>query len=389
MPEIKNIRFDDNLLDQNAVEVVKTIHKAGYEVYLVGGCVRDLLLGLKPKDFDVVTDARPEKLRRLFKKSRLIGRRFRLVHVIFYGKTARDNSFIEVATFRGDEDKISTNGTIIRDNNYGTITEDAHRRDFNINALYYDVNKHQIIDYVGGLQGVKSRQIATIGKSSERFRQDPVRMIRAVRFAVKLGTTLSVEIQQAIQKQAPLLANVSRSRLYDECLKLFHNEGSFEIYQMLEKYGLLRQLFSQTKTDDFVKSALLNTADRVKKSMSITPAFIFAVFLWNAQNHTLKQLKNTKKHKNLITQEASQSVITEQIKQLSIPKWQTAKIQDIWWMQDELEHCSGKKIAVLLGHKNFRLAFDFLLLRAKTINPELQKVAKFWTKIQTQGGKNG
>ena len=376
-PIRQSIKFDKKLLDKDALKVVNTIHKAGFEVYLVGGCVRDLLLGLEPKDFDIATNAKPEQVHKLFKRSRLIGRRFRLVHVMFSAR-----KFIEVATFRSGQVQTAKSGVIVRDNCYGNLEDDVVRRDFNINALYYDIHKHEVIGYVGGLKDLEAREIHIIGEAKLRFSEDPVRMIRAVRFGEKLGAELSDEVKNCILDQAPLLSNISPARLYEECIKLFHNEYSFEVYEQLEKYGLLKHLFKQTHKNDFIKKALLNTAARIKQNKPVTPVFLFAVFLWQAQNERFVMIKKKQRSFYLAMTQASEEVIINQIKQVSLPKWLTARIKDIWIMQSKLEKMHPKKVDDLLQNPRFRMAYDFLLLRSQSINPELEDVAKFWTKAQ-------
>ena len=376
-PIRQSIKFDKKLLDKDALKVVNTIHKAGFEVYLVGGCVRDLLLGLEPKDFDIATNAKPEQVHKLFKRSRLIGRRFRLVHVMFSAR-----KFIEVATFRSGQVQTAKSGVIVRDNCYGNLEDDVVRRDFNINALYYDIHKHEVIDYVGGLKDLEAREIHIIGEAKLRFSEDPVRMIRAVRFGEKLGAELSDEVKNCILDQAPLLSNISPARLYEECIKLFHNEYSFEVYEQLEKYGLLKHLFKQTHKNDFIKKALLNTTARIKQNKPVTPVFLFAVFLWQAQNERFIMIKKKQRSFYLAMTQASEEVIINQIKQVSLPKWLTARIKDIWIMQSKLEKMHPKKVDDLLQNPRFRMAYDFLLLRSQSINPELEDVAKFWTKAQ-------
>ncbi|HAU20314.1 MAG TPA: polynucleotide adenylyltransferase PcnB, partial [Gammaproteobacteria bacterium] len=208
------------------------------------------------------------------------------------------------------------------------------------------------------------------------------RMIRAVRFGEKLGAELSDEVKNCILDQAPLLSNISPARLYEECIKLFHNEYSFEVYEQLEKYGLLKHLFKQTHKNDFIKKALLNTAARIKQNKPVTPAFLFAVFLWQAQNERFVMIKKKQRSFYLAMTQASEEVIINQIKQVSLPKWLTARIKDIWIMQSKLEKMHPKKVDDLLQNPRFRMAYDFLLLRSQSINPELEDVAKFWTKAQ-------
>jgi poly(A) polymerase len=376
-PIRKKVSFDKKLIDRDALKVVQTISKAGFEAYLVGGCVRDLLLGHKPKDFDIATNAKPEQVNKLFKRSRLIGRRFRLVHVMFSAR-----KFLEVATFRSGQVKTAKSGVIVRDNCYGNIEEDVVRRDFRINALYYDVRSEEVIDYIGGLEDIDAGQIHIIGEPLVRFEEDPVRMIRAVRFQTKLDFELSDEIKKAIHKQAPLLSNISPARLYEECIKLFHNEYGFKVYERLEKYDLLRHLFKQTRKNDFIKIALNNTSNRIKRNKPVTPAFLFAVFLWQAQNERYQIIKQKQKSVYLSMSQASEEVIINQIKQVSLPRWLTARIKETWMMQNRLERMQPKKMDDILSSKGFRMAYDFLVLRSQSINPELKSVADFWTKAQ-------
>ena len=376
-PVQKHIKFNKKYIDKDALNVVKTIHKAGYEAYFVGGCVRDLLLGLEPKDFDIATSARPEQINKLFSRSRLIGRRFLIVHVVFSAR-----KFIEVATFRSGKVTTDKSGTVVRDNSYGSIEDDVFRRDFNINALYYDVINSKVIDYVGGLDDLSKREIHMIGKPSERFQQDPVRMIRAVRFEVKLKASLSEDILKAIRIQANLLENVSPARLYEECIKLFHNERSLDVFDNLEKYGLMPHLFNQTKKTEFIEKALLNTSIRIKNNRPVTPAFLFAVFLWQAQNERYELIKKNIKSNYIAMTQASEEVILEQIKQTSLPRWLTSRVKDIWILQTKLERRQPKKVKQLLLNPRFRIAYDFLLLRSQSTNPELIKIAEFWTKKQ-------
>ncbi len=376
-PVQKYIKFNKKYIDKDALNVVKTIHKAGYEAYFVGGCVRDLLLGLEPKDFDIATSARPEQINKLFSRSRLIGRRFLIVHVVFSAR-----KFIEVATFRSGKVTTDKSGTVVRDNSYGSIEDDVFRRDFNINALYYDVINSTVIDYVGGLDDLSEREIHMIGKPSERFQQDPVRMIRAVRFEVKLKASLSEDILKAIRIQANLLENVSPARLYEECIKLFHNERSLDVFDNLEKYGLMPHLFNQTKKTEFIEKALLNTSIRIKNNRPVTPAFLFAVFLWQAQNERYELIKKNIKSNYIAMTQASEEVILEQIKQTSLPRWLTSRVKDIWILQTKLERRQPKKVKQLLLNPRFRIAYDFLLLRSQSTNPELIKIAEFWTKKQ-------
>jgi len=376
-PIRQTIHFDKTLIDKDAKKVVKTLNKAGHEAYLVGGCIRDLLLGHKPKDFDIATCATPEQVHKTFKRARLVGRRFRLVHIMFSSR-----KYIEVATFRSGKVKTTSNGTIVRDNLYGTLKEDAFRRDFSVNGLYYDIQKSQVIDYVDGLEALNSSEIRMIGKPAERFQEDPVRMIRAIRFKVKLGATIDPIISKSISKQAHLLANIPAARLYDECIKLFHNENAYEVFEQLLKFGLLNYLFPQTEETLFINKTLVNTSKRIKNGKSVTPAFLFAVFLWDAQNKRFNELNKKKKSRILTMTQASEDVIRKQTKQVLMPRWLSSRVKDIWLMQYHLENCGLIKAKELIKHPRFRMAYDFLVLRSESINPELSERAQYWTQLQ-------
>ena len=376
-PIRQTIHFDKTLIDKDAKKVVKTLNKAGHETYLVGGCIRDLLLGHKPKDFDIATSATPEQVHKTFKRSRLIGRRFRLVHIMFSSR-----KYIEGATFRSGKVKTASDGSIVRDNLYGTLKEDAFRRDFSVNGLYYDIQKSQVIDYVDGLEALNNSEIRMIGKPLERFKEDPVRMMRAIRFKVKLGATIDSKISKSITNQAHLLANIPAARLYDECIKLFHNENACEIFEQLLKFGLLNYLFPQTEKTLFINKTLLNTSKRIKNGKPVTPAFLFAVFLWAAQNKRFNELNKKKNSRIFSMTQASEDVISQQTKQVLMPRWLSSRVKDIWLMQYHLENCGLKKAKELIKHPRFRMAYDFLVLRSESINPELSDRAQYWTQLQ-------
>ncbi len=375
-PKRQRTHFEKKLIDKDALKVLKVLHKAKFEAYLVGGCIRDLLLGQKPKDFDIATNATPEQVHKLFKRSRLIGRRFPLVHIMFSAR-----KYIEVATFRAPHSHINK-GSVVRDNHYGTLKEDVFRRDFTVNALYYDINKSQVIDFVDGLKAINERKICMIGNPINRFEEDPVRMIRAIRFEVKLEAKLDPEISKVISKQSHLLGGIPPARLYDECIKLFHNEKSYRVFERLLETGLLKYLFQQTNDSKFIKKALNNTSERLKSNKSVTPAFLFSVFLWDSQNKYFDKLKKKNKSNFVAMNEASEEVIRRQVKQVLMPKWLSARVKDTWMMQHQLEKCNSKKVAHLITNPRFRMAYDFLVLRSQSINPELINRAKYWTQIQ-------
>ena len=373
----KKIKFDKKLIDQDALKIVKKMTNSGYETYLVGGCIRDILLGHKPKDFDIATSATPEQINKLFKRSRIIGRRFKLVHIMFSAR-----KFIEVATFRAGNLKTSSDGLVLRDNYYGTLKDDVFRRDFTVNGLYYDINKSEVIDYVGGLKDLEILKINMIGEPSERFEEDPVRMIRAVRFQAKLNAKIEPKLIEAIQKNSQLLAKIPPARLYEEVIKLFHNENSIVVFRELFKLGLLKHLFSQTKENSFVTASLINTSERIKNGNSVTPAFLFAVFLWSPLNKRLSQISKKNKSRIELMLEASEYVINQQTQQVMMPRWLSSRVKDVWLMQYQLEDYNPKKSKALIGNPRFRMAYDFFVLRSESIDKELQTKAEYWTNIQ-------
>ena len=376
-PIRQKVKFDKKLLDQDALKILKKLNKSGYEAYLVGGCIRDILLGHKPKDFDIATSATPEQIHKLFKRSRIIGRRFKLVHIMFSAR-----KFIEVATFRAGKVQTSNDGLVLRDNYYGTLEDDVFRRDFTVNGLYYDIKKSEVIDYVGGLDDLKALKIKMIGDPSERFEEDPVRMIRAVRFRAKLNANIESQLIEAIQTNSQLLAKIPPARLYEEVIKLFHNENSIEIFHELDRLGLLRHLFSQTKENPFVDSSLINTSERIKSGNSVTPAFLFAVFLWSAVNKRFNQISKKNKSRIELMLQASEDVIKKQTQQVMMPRWLSSRVKDIWLMQYQLENYSPKKSKALIRNPRFRMAYDFLVLRSESIDKDLKAIAEYWTNIQ-------
>ena len=374
----QSVQFDKQLLDSDALKIVKKLNKTGYEAYLVGGCIRDLLLGYAPKDFDIATNATPEQIQKLFKRSRIIGRRFKLVHIMFSAR-----KFIEVATFRsGRSNPTSTKGMVLRDNFYGSLEDDVFRRDFTINGLYFDVQNSDVIDYVGGLDDLKKLQINMIGNPSERFEEDPVRMIRAVRFKAKLKATIDLNLNKSILNNAHLIQNIPPARLYEEVIKLFHNENSLDVFRELSNLGILKYLFSQTQEDSFISASLNNTSERIKTGSSVTPAFLFAVFLWSAQNKRLNELKKKKMSRIDLMIKASEDVIKKQVQQVMMPRWLSGRVKDIWLMQYRLENSNPKKSKELLNNPRFRMAYDFFVLRSESIDQQLKSKAEYWTNIQ-------
>jgi poly(A) polymerase len=366
-----------NKIDKDALWIIKKLHKAKFDTYLVGGCVRDLLLGLEPKDFDIVTSAHPEEINKVFKHCRLVGRRFRLAHILFGNR-----KFIEVATFRSGKTTNNAQGQIVRDNLYGTIEEDVIRRDLTINALYYDVEKKEILDFVKGCADIKNQKIKMIGDTETRILEDPVRMIRMIRFKQKLGFSLFKKDEKIITKKAHLLSNIPPARLLEETLKLFHNEYARNVFANLNEIGLLTFLFAKVKANDFIEVALKNTENRVKQNKPLTPSFLFAVFLY--QEFLEQLIKSSKKQKSkfLAHREAVEKVMKRQVTQIMIPRWVSAQVSEIWLMQYQLEQKNPNRVEKMLQKKGFRAAFDFLVLRSQSIHQEVQKAAIFWEECQ-------
>ena len=374
----QGVQFDKKLLDSDALKIVKKLDKLGYEAYLVGGCIRDLLLGYAPKDFDIATNATPEQIQKIFKRSRIIGRRSKLVHIMFSAR-----KFIEVATFRSSKtNPTSTKGMVLRDNFYGSLKDDVFRRDFTINGLYFDVKNSQVIDYVEGLDDLKKLQINIIGDPYERFEEDPVRMIRAVRFKAKLKATIDPNLNKSILNNAHLIENIPPARLYEEVIKLFHNENSLEVFRELSNLGILKYLFPQTTEDEFISASLINTSQRIKIGSSVTPAFLFAVFLWSAQNKRFNELKKKKMSRIDLMIQASEDVIKKQVQQVMMPRWLSGRVKDIWLMQYRLENSNSKKSKELINNPRFRMAYDFFVLRSESIDQQLKNKAEYWTNIQ-------
>ena len=377
-------------ISENALKVLYRLSKAGYEAYLVGGGVRDLLLGREPKDFDVATDASPEEVRNLFRNCRLIGRRFRLAHVHF----GRD--IIEVATFRAAHESsgggaVSENGLLLRDNVYGTLEEDAWRRDFSVNALYYNIRDFSVVDYTGGMEDLKAGRLRMIGDPHERFREDPVRMLRAIRFAAKLGFRIDPECEIAIRELGYLMEEVSNARLFDETLKLFLAGSAVETYELLRHYRLFAHLFPETddclgeEEDNFPHTLLLraleNTDKRISQGKPVTPAFLYAALLWEPVHRESKLFIQRNMPPIQAMQLAGDAVIERQVKRVQVPKRFSLQSREIWEWQERLKRNSGKRALSMLEHPRFRAAYDFLLLRAQS-GEDVQPLAQWWTQFQ-------
>ena len=415
-------------ISPNALKVLYRLKEAGYQGFLVGGAVRDLLLGLRPKDFDVATNALPEEVRRLFRNCRLIGRRFRLAHVFF------GNEIIEVATFRaaaaperedaedpdaeggsdnggegppdsGTDEPIAEfsppsdsehrafdpRGRILRDNIYGTIEEDVWRRDFAANGLYYNIEDFSIWDFVNGVNDVKERRLTMIGDPETRYREDPVRMLRAVRFAAKLDFSIEASTEAPIKRLAYLLDGVPPARLFDEVLKLFLSGFGEKAYRLLQQYGLFEHLFPQSAAAfamppyayaaEMLELGLANTDARIAADKPVTPTFLFAVLLWSAVLRELNERQAGPTPDIALLMAACDSVLKTQQSRISIPRRFAIPMRELLMLQPRFNRRSGVKSLSLLQHPRFRAAYDFLLLRAQAgvADPEL---AKWWTDIQ-------
>lgn len=381
-----------NQISPSALKVMHRLHTNGYEAYLVGGGVRDILLGQNPKDFDIATNAHPEEVHALFKNSRLIGRRFKLVHILF------GREVIEVATFRGNaeqhSEKQSEHGMLLRDNVYGTIEEDAVRRDFTINALYYSPKDFCIYDFVDSLEDIQHKTIDLIGDPETRYREDPVRMIRALRFAAKLDFDIEAETSQAIHDMAPLLGNIAPARLFDEVLKLFLSGYAVKIYHMLVHYGLLSSLFPQVahtlntneKSSTYQKlleAGLSNTDKRIHQEKPVTPAFLYATILWPEVDRIWRQLMEEGVPEFPALQQAGQNALQNQLAHISIPKRFSLMMKEIWEYQIRLKKTHGKRPLHLIEQPRFRAAYDFLLLREQA-GEDLNGLGKWWTEFQVK-----
>ncbi len=390
IPPAEHHIHPDNICSR-AKDVIRRLQKAGYEAYLVGGCVRDLLLDRVPKDFDIATSARPEEIRKLFSSCRLIGRRFRLAHIYF----GRD--FLEVATFRAphaedDEGgKTDDEGRIIHDNVYGTLEEDVWRRDFTINALFYDPISGDLLDYVGGLEDLRAGQIRLIGDPEKRFREDPVRMLRAVRFAAKLGFSMEPDIVRLIPLLANLLDNVSSARLFDEIIKLLHSGDGSKTFQLLRDFQLLDFLLPLTaeSIDEdpsgnflrMVEMSLSNTDQRIADGRSVMPAFLYAVLLWHKVQlaAVASQLQGMPEIQALHL--AATDALRDQVDFTAVPRRYSNITREIWALQSRFRYHDLRRANLLLGNPRFRAAYDFLCLRAQA-GEELQDECDWWTRFQ-------
>lgn len=393
-------------LSPNAVKVLYRLNKAGYDAYLVGGCIRDHLIGIEPKDFDVVTNATPEEVNDLFSNSRLIGRRFRLVHVTF------GREIIEVSTFRantaqdddteshhkeslkGKDSARSAHGIVLRDNVYGSIEEDAERRDFTFNALYYNVQDFSIHDYCGGLEDIKNKQIRIIGDPRQRYQEDPVRMLRAIRFAAKLNFEIEEATAEPIKEMAHLLDHIPPARLFEEVLKLLGSGNGIKTFHLLRQYGLFRYLFPDTeallqsgwKRDDinpeaFILQGLENTDKRIESGKTTAPYFLYAILLWPSVALRHEEFQAQGMPATPALHQAASMVLDNQVSSTAIPRRFSTPMREIWDMQFRLPKRYGKRAFILVEHPRFRASFDFLLIRELS-GTDLGGLGAWWESFQ-------
>jgi poly(A) polymerase len=367
----------------------ETLQEKGHKAFVVGGAVRDLLIGADPKDFDIATDATPEEVRRAFRRSRIIGRRFQIVHVMMGSET------LEVTTFRGTLDektKTDEHGRVLHDNVFGSQAEDAARRDFTANALYYDPTTETVIDYHHGVGDLKAKTLRMIGEPRARYREDPVRMLRAVRLAAKLGLSIDPEARKPIREMAELLENVPAARLFDEMLKLLTSGHSVKCITQLRDEGLhhgllpmLDVILEQPMGEKFVMAALANTDERVRRCKGTSPGFLFATLLWHEVLAHWDKLKAKGEAKIPALFQAMDTVLDVQGEKLAITRRIAGDIKDIWALQPRFEQRAGKRPYALLEQPRFRAGYDFLLLRAEAGEIDTE-VAEWWTHFQQAEG---
>ncbi|WP_232370213.1 polynucleotide adenylyltransferase PcnB [Xenorhabdus lircayensis] len=385
-------------ISDNALKVLYRLNKSGFEAYLVGGGVRDLLLHEKPKDFDIATNATPEQVRKLFRNCRLVGRRFRLAHIMF------GPDVIEVATFRGPHEQVESNdrdqshkaqsGMLLRDNIFGSVEEDAVRRDFTINSLYYGIEDFALRDYVGGMADLNAGIIRLIGDPETRYREDPVRMLRAIRFASKLNMTIEPATAEPISRLSFLLNDIPSARLFEESLKLLQAGQGYSTYRLLREHHLFQPLFpmiqrgftqcGDSPMEKLLTQVLKNTDHRIQSDKRVNPAFLFAAMLW----YPLIE------HAEKLSQEgglqyydafalAMNDILDEQCRSIAIPKRHTTTMRDIWLLQLRLPRRQGKRANKLMEHPKFRAAYDLLELRASIESRhELKELVHWWAEFQ-------
>ncbi|HIP94342.1 MAG TPA: polynucleotide adenylyltransferase PcnB [Leucothrix sp.] len=382
-------------IDKKARSILEALTKAGYEAYLVGGGVRDLMLGFHPKDFDIATSATPEQVKQVLPSTRIIGRRFRLAHVHF------GREYFEVATFRAPHDKTGRgqtgeHGRIIHDNVYGTVVEDAYRRDFSINAFFYDLKTGDVLDFVGAMADLKIKQLRIIGDPVVRYREDPVRMLRAIRFAAKLDLSIEPASEVPIHHFASLLDNIAPARLFDETLKIFHGGKAIKTLELLREFNLFKCLFPAAERglqedavenggdgsfQKLVYAALRNTDNRIRKDLPVTPAFLFAVMLWKRVREDANSYQQKGNPALQSVHLAASDAFYEQIKCLSVPRRFSNMTREIWTLQGLFKFKNQRRVLNFLNQRRFRAAYDFMCLRAESGETNFDD-CEWWTLVQ-------
>lgn len=371
------------LVSLNAIHVTQTLQNAGYQAFIVGGAVRDLLLSIKPKDFDVATNATPEEIKQLFRRAFIIGRRFRIVHVM-YAK-----ELIEVTTFRGNATNNALkdqHGRVLRDNIFGKQDEDAIRRDFTINAMYYDPTSQNVFDYHNGITDIQTKTLRIIGMPEARYREDPVRMLRVVRFSAKLNFSIDVATSKPIPAMAPLINNVPAARIFDETLKLLTSGHALACLEQLRQQGLhqsllplLDAILKQPLNEKFVTLALTDTDSRIKQGKPVSPSFLFATLLWHEVLKKWRAYQASGNHRISALYLAADDILNIQTKKLALQRKTASDMRDIWAIQPRFERRTGKSPYKLLEHSRLRASFDFLMLRC--ISGEINIELGDWWKI--------
>ena len=385
-------------VDPDVLTISDKLISNGFQAFLVGGCIRDILLEKTPKDFDIATDASPHDICKLFDNARIIGRRFKIVHVY-----TADRKYFEVTTFRSDSQKKNNekkfkklNGMIQRDNVFGTISQDAFRRDFTVNSLYLNLDNEVLYDYVNGISDIENKKLRLIKKPSVSYQEDPVRMLRAIKFESKLKLQLTDECRESINKMSHMINNVSPFRLFDEILKIMHSGSAVIGYKKLKDYNLFKYLFPFTEKilhkhkfyDDFFNSSLKNTDIRINKGMHVNPSFIYAVFLWPYFQEILEN--NNSKKQSLEIDEIFRLVMESQAKYIAIPDFFQSTIFTIWSLQSSFLNLSKRNVQYVTGLNKFRAAYDFFYIRS-LMDPDLKNYADKWHEIQknVQSKKHG
>jgi len=378
----KDHGIDPQMVSANAIRITQTLQENGFKAFVVGGAVRDLLTGVKPKDFDIATNATPEQVKRLFRRAFIIGRRFQIVHVMF------GQDLLEVTTFRGsatDGAPKDEHGRVLRDNTFGEQYEDAARRDFTVNAMYYDPASQIVLDYHGGMKDIKKKTLRIIGVPEARYREDPVRMLRVVRFAAKLNFTIDAATRAPIAIMAPLINNVPAARVFDETLKLLTSGHAMACLQQLRKEGLhhglmplLDVVLEQPLGEKFVTLALANTDERVQQGKPVSPGFLFASLLWHQVVEKWEAYKAAGEFPIPALHLAADDVLNTQTDALAIQRKIGSDMRDIWAMQPRFEKRAGKTPYKVLEHPRLRAGYDFLLLRCASGEID-EEIGEWWT----------